>query len=236
MLDKYKGVIMKNTIKLTITFTILMILTGCATTRGVIDINENVSINPTEGQSIKFVRVTDKRKFQIDPRQADIPSLKNDEINDTNITSRAIARKRGGFGMALGDILLPEGKTVMDVVENRLSNGFKENGYRVLTTGDTGYASATPVEIDIEKFWGWFSPGFWSIGINFQTSIIVTAPVSGFESGVEFNSEVQERFQTASGSNWLTVINMSLDELNNDIQKEIQAIHASNKLKQKSAQ
>ena len=206
----------------------LVVATGCATNRGIIDITDEVSVNPDKGQAIKFVRVTDKRDFQLEPPQADIPSLKNGEIDDPAITERAIARKRNTYGKALGDILLPEGRTVMDVVENRLSEGFRENGYKVLTGKDDGYDNAIPIEVDIQNFWGWFSPGFWSLGINFKTSIVVTAPVNGFSEGVEFDSEVQKRFQTASGSNWQTVINLSLAELNKDIKAEITDIKASN--------
>ena len=76
--------------------------------------------NPSTGDAIKFVRVSDLRQFQIDPPQPDISSLMNDEIDDPLITSRAIARKRNSYGMALGDILLPEGKTVMKLVEAAL--------------------------------------------------------------------------------------------------------------------
>jgi len=120
----------------------------------------------------------------------------------------------------------------MDVVENRLSVGFRENGYKVLSKADEGYDVAIPIEVDINNFWGWFSPGFWSIGINFKTSIRVTAPVNEFSEGVELDSEVQERFQTASGRNWQKVINLSLAELNDDIEAEIKRIKASNKASQ----
>ena len=208
-------------IKAAFLIAVLIILSGCATSRGVIDVEEEALINPDNGFAFKFVRVTDKRDFQVSPRQADIPSLKNNEIDDDSITSRAIARKRNTYGKALGDILLPEGKTVMSIVENRLANGLLENGYRILYPEDAGYDSATPVEVDIKKFWGWFSPGFWSIGINFQTSILVIAPVNGLESGVVFESEVQERFQVASGSNWEKVINSSLRELSKEIQRAL---------------
>ena len=60
----------------------LAILSGCATSRGIIDVQEDVSGNPTAGVALKISRVTDARKFEIDPKQADIPSLKNDEINN----------------------------------------------------------------------------------------------------------------------------------------------------------
>lgn len=223
---------MRTIVKSLLVAIAVLITTGCATNRGVIDISNEISVNPEEGQAVKFVRVTDKRKFELKPPQANIPSLKNGEINESSITERAIARKRNTYGKALGDILLPEGKTVMDVVENRLSVGFRQNGYKVLSKGDEGYDVAIPIEVDINNFWGWFSPGFWSIGINFKTSIIVTAPVDEFSKGIEFDSEVQERFQTGSGGNWQKVINLSLAELNDDIETEIRRIEASNKASQ----
>ncbi|MDA7618184.1 hypothetical protein N8703_02670 [Verrucomicrobia bacterium] len=104
--------------------------------------------------------VTDKREFQLKPPPANIPSLKNGEIEDSSIPERAIARKPNSYGKALGDILLPEGKTVMDVVENCLSMGFKENGYKVFSKGDEGYDAAIPIEVDINNFWVGLAPAF----------------------------------------------------------------------------
>ncbi len=220
---------MKNVVKPLLVLLAIFITAGCSTSRGIIDISKETSANPQQGQAVKFVRMTDKRVFKLNPRQADIPSLKNGEIKDISITERAIARKRNGYGKALGDILLPEGKTVMDVVENRLSTGFRKNGYKVLNEGDEGYDVAVPIEVDINQFWGWFSPGFWSIGLNFKTSIIVTAPVAEFSKGVEFDSAVEERYQAATTNNWQEVINLSLAELNADIAAEIEKIKLANK-------
>ena len=199
----------------------LAVFSGCATSRGVIDVQEEVVANPETGVAVKFSRVTDVRRFEINPRQADIPSLKNNEIDDPAITSRAIARKRNGYGKALGDILLPEGRTVAGLVEGSLTKGLRENGYRVLTVGDEGFEDAVPIEVDIEKFWGWFSPGFWSIGINFETLLRLTGPAGPFVDGEEFDSKVERKFQTAGTGNWQTTIRASLDELNRDIAEDI---------------
>jgi len=200
---------------------VLAVFSGCATSRGVIDVQEEVSVNPETGVAVKFVRVTDVRQFEIDPPQADIPSLKNDEIDDPAITSRAIARKRNGYGKALGDILLPEGSTVTGLVESSLTKGLRENGYQVLTAGDEGFEDAAPIEVDIEKFWGWFNPGFWSIAINFETLLRLTGPTGPFVDGEEFDSKVMKKFQTAGTGNWQTTIRASLDELNRDIAEDI---------------
>ena len=151
---------MKTMQRSLILLAIAILVSGCATTRGVLEIEAEESVNPESGQAVKIVQVVDSREFQIAPPQPDIPSLKNDEINDPAITSRAIARKRNTFGKAMGDILLPEGQTIMDLVSSSLAKGLRENGFRVLEESDAEYAVAAPIEVDIEKFWGWFQPGF----------------------------------------------------------------------------
>ena len=202
-------------------FAMLVVVSGCATSRGVLDITQEETVNPVSGEAIKFVRVSDNRQFQVDPPQPDIPSLKNDEINDPAITSRAIARKRNTFGKALGDILLPEDETVAGLVENSLARGFRENGYRVVGPDDPDFDEAIPVEVDIEKFWGWFNPGFWEIKLKYETVLRISGPVASFVDGKEFDSQSVMGFQTASGGNWLTLINANLDALNKDIAADL---------------
>jgi len=212
---------MNKTLRNLLVPAILVVVSGCATNRGVLDVTYEETANPVNGEAIKFVRVSDNRQFQIDPPQPDIPSLKNDEINDPAITSRAIARKRNGFGQALGDILLPEDETVAGLVESSLSRGFRENGYRVVGPGDPDFDDAIPVEVDIEKFWGWFNPGFWSITLKYETVLLVSGPVGSFVNGKVFDSHVELGFQTASGGNWLKTINANLDALNKDIAADL---------------
>ena len=156
----------------------------------------------------------DLREFQINPRQADIPSLKNNEINDPSITSRAIARKRNSFGKAMGDILLPEDQTVMDLVADSLTRALRENGYRVLGESDPDFAAAAPLEVAIDRFWGWFQPGFWQLKLHFSTAIQVKGPIDPFANGMTFASDVAKDFQVANTSNWRETIEASLDELN----------------------
>jgi hypothetical protein len=199
----------------------LVVVSGCATSRGVLDITQEETANPVSGEAIKLVRVSDNRQFQIDPPEPDIPSLKNDEIDDPAITSRAIARKRNTFGQALGDILLPEDETVAGLVESSLTRGFRENGYRVVGPDDSDFDEAIPVEVDIEKFWGWFNPGFWEIKLKYETVIRISGPVGSFVDGKEFESQIELGFQTASGGNWLKLIDATLDALNKDIATEL---------------
>jgi len=45
----------------------MIVAAGCATSRGVLDVPQKVSVNPESGEALKFVRVSDNRQFQIDP-------------------------------------------------------------------------------------------------------------------------------------------------------------------------
>lgn len=202
----------------------IILVTGCATNRGVLDITTEPSVAAAStGHKgvIKFASVIDKREFQINPRQANIPSLKDNKINDSYITERAIARKRNGYGKALGDIVLPDGATVPQLVEQLLTHEFTRHGYHVAKPGDQEYEQAIPFDVEVNKFWGWFNPGFWSISISFETDVLVLAPVDPFVEGQRFSSYMQKNYQVASGKNWKEVIDLSLEALEHDVRKKV---------------
>jgi hypothetical protein len=118
---------------------------------------------------VTIVRVTDRRIFQASPSIPSIPSLGNpEEISNRAITSRAIARKRGGFGNALADILLPERRTVEQVVREAATKALREKGYGVVEPTSPETAKALPLELDIQQFWMWMTPGFWTISLEYE--------------------------------------------------------------------
>lgn len=208
---------MKNILRSATILFLALIATGCATTRGVMEVVTAETSNPDSGTAVRIASVVDSRTFQIAPPRPDIPSLKGGEIHDPAITSRAIARKRNTFGKALGDILLPEGQTVMDLVATSVTNGLREGGYRVLSESDPGYAEAVPLDVDIQRFWGWFQPGFWQLKLHYVARISVRGPVKPFTHGVIFESNVERGYQVASEGNWRETIDANLDELNRKI-------------------
>ena len=220
--------IMKRSSWSVLLIVVAFVVSGCATTRGVLEVAEEESVNPDSGQAVKIVQVVDTREFQIDPPQPDIPSLKNNEVNDPAITSRAIARKRNSFGAAMGDILLPEGQTVMGLVSSSLAKGLRENGFRVVSESDPDFASAAPLEVEIAKFWGWFQPGFWQLKLHYVTAITVTGPVAIFTDSEAFSSDVELGFQVASSSNWTETIDASLAALNQEISARLAEYRRTN--------
>lgn len=149
----------------------VIMISGCAVNRGELALEAPTVANPERGQPVKIVEVTDNRVFAINPPKPSTPSLKNDEIDDPSITKRAIARKRGGWGQALGDILLPEGETVEELTATALATALKEKGYRVVPEGDPAHATALPLRASINQFWGWFTPGFWAVKLEYRADV-----------------------------------------------------------------
>jgi hypothetical protein len=132
-----------------------MLATGCALDRSVIDISAGaLPANPGgDAPAVRIVEVLDQRPFSVDPPKPDMPSLmNNEEMKSKAITSRAVARKRNTYGAALGDVLLPPGRTVEQLTTEALTTSLREAGYRVLSPGDAGYADAKPLKATIQQF------------------------------------------------------------------------------------
>jgi hypothetical protein len=73
--------------------------------------------------------------FTVAPPSADIASLDPAEDSSDASKARAIGRKKNGYGKALGDVVLPEGKTVSGLAESALTTGFQPGGIRCREAG-----------------------------------------------------------------------------------------------------
>lgn len=198
---------------------LILAISGCATTRGILDVRSDTGVNPASGQAVKITSVTDSRKFEISPGSASIPSLKGDEIANKAITSRAIARKRNSYGKALGDILLPEGRTVNMLVSDAVTRAFRESGYRVLTRSDPGYDSAKPVGVDIQQFWAWMTPGFWAISLEFETRLKIGG--DNRASGKTVRGYIRKKSGAAGSGTWMETVNAGIEDLVTNLKKEL---------------
>ena len=186
---------------------------GCATSRGEVNLRVLPTANPTSGAPVKIAQVNDRRAFQVNPRDPSIPSLMDDEINNTAITGRAIARKRGGFGKAFGDILLPEGQTVPMLVGEALTRAFRESGYRVLQPGDSGYGEASAITADIGQFWAWFTPGFWAITLEFRAEVRIQGDIGPLQKGGSVQGSARESGMAATSDAWKSVVDQGVEDL-----------------------
>ncbi|HAY50028.1 hypothetical protein [Thalassospira sp.] len=202
-------------------------LGACATSRSVVQIEEPDTIeNPTEGVEVRILEVNDKRQFEIDPPRPDIPSLANDEIDDDAITARAYARKRNTYGMALGDVLIPEGKTVADAIAKTVENGFQAAGYRVLTPVDPNYDKAADVKVDIAEFWSWFEPGFWQVTVHNRSDITITTDAEIAPEPIKVTEHYRENMQMVLDSDWQASAIKALKQVRETITEQLQKLSA----------
>jgi hypothetical protein len=191
-----------------------VLLTGCAAGRTVVPAGIDAGTNPSQGEPVRVEEVRDARDFSAAPPNPNMPSLMNaGEIQQPAITRRAIARKRGGFGNALGDVLLPEGQSVSQLVGDAVARAFRVSGYRVVVPGDADYGRAVPVQVRVDKFWSWFTPGFTSVALEFQGAIHLRGALPAIREGRTVTAEVEERMQAVFESDWQAIVNKGLDEL-----------------------
>lgn len=173
-----KYVPQKITMVFLLAFTVLA--AGCATSR-----SEVTLASPDKGgyqvtkRTVVLVRsVKDERVFEEAPSDPKIPSLGHEGTSNASadIKARAFARKRNGFGKALGEVLLDKNQTVSSVVSDNVVAAFRQAGFR--TTTDPREAGASPLVVDvhIKQLWAWVVPGFWSIGLyaNITTDLNTT--------------------------------------------------------------
>ncbi len=210
---------MKN--KILMGLVLIGLTSGCATNRGFIDVRVPYARCAKSGAMVKITEVNDLRKFELTPSVPSIPSLKDGQINNSSITSRAIARKRNGYGRALGDILLPAGRTVEDLVREITAKALMEQGYVVLKEGVAGYQEAVPVEVDIHQFWAWVNPGFWSIRLDFEAIVAVNNGEIFISPDKKIRGYVGVKTQAAGTKAWTKTFERGIAELGEQIKKNV---------------
>ena len=188
------------------------VLTGCATSRSEVKLGGSDTANyaVTKSKVILIRSVTDERAFEQAPSDSSTPSLGGEGSNlaSAETKARAIGRKRGGFGKALGDVLLENGQTVAGVVRENLTKALKQAGYR--TTSNAAEAGSSPMIIDvrIKQFWAWVQPGFWAMTLN--RNITTNLEISGGASPTVVSVHEQDSRQMVTDSAWIEIVDRAL--------------------------
>lgn len=188
-------------------------VTGCAVGRGTVDVSAPQGTNPATGKYVRIDSVQDKRTFVVAPRSADIASLDPDQDSSDASKARAIGRKRNTYGKALGDVVLPEGKTVSGLVENALTTGFQQAGYVVVKQGDPNFANAVPVTAQVDDFWAWVQPGFWSITTHHKSEVELSGDVGALHGAKTVKTNVSESKQVVASSDWREIVEKGLSAI-----------------------
>jgi|OpeIllAssembly_1097287.scaffolds.fasta_scaffold03838_4 hypothetical protein len=197
------------------------LFSGCATTTSTVDVQHAQAPAVAAKGFAKITEVRDIRRFEAAPKEPSTPSLENaQELKNAAITSRAIARKRGGYGMAFANVLLPEGRTVELVVREAVAKALIEQGYEVVDAKSPQYEKALPMQVDIDQFWAWFTPGFWQVTVEFRGLLLVKAEglTGRKEDIVRGNAEVKG--MAVTDSEWKEVVVAGV----NDLTKNLKAV------------
>lgn len=155
------------------------------------------------------------------PPSPDIPSLGQGGISNhnTELRSRAIGRKRNGYGKALGDVFLDEDNSVHDLVKNILTIVLSEYGYKTYDINSNYPSDAVIIDITINKFWSWIDIGFWSIGIEAEidTDAIIT---HNDNKTTSISARTSKRVMAATDAAWKETIDLVLQDYKSNAEKE----------------
>ena len=182
----------------------LLSLAACATSRSHITLDVPASGTATTGdKAAVIVGVNDLREFQANPRDPSIPSLKKgaDYALDAEGRKSAIARKRNGYGKAIGDIQLQPPQTVVSITRQLVADGLRQRGYRVLDESAGVPDDALRVDVDIREFWAWLTPGFWTVSMESRLKVLLK--FSGAHTGeAEVAAYGKKNAPTGREDNW----------------------------------
>jgi uncharacterized lipoprotein YajG len=202
----------KIKLSILVVFISVLFLSGCATSRSIIEVPLPASgeFSKSNGKEIFINTLTDKRVFEVKPREPSTPSLDPDEKQGDDIKLRAIARKRNGYGMGLGDILLPEGKTVESLMSTVVRQAFVENGYTVLSKKGQITDNTYIVDIEVNKLWSWMNPGFLAITLSSEIATDIIIKYKDNSDKKSISVKISDNFQTGAEGNWLEVMQRAL--------------------------
>jgi len=179
---------------------LLMFLTGCVVGRRIVELPiPDVPDKAIKDGEIFIASIEDNRVFRNKPADPSMPSIDGD-VN--SLTSREkglmIGRQRSTYGMAMGDISLPSDDSVVKRTRYLLEKGLRSRGYSIASDSSApNSASAT-----IDKFWAWFSPGFWSISFEARVYCTIKLTNSDGSSTIVVKGYGINKGQVASNANW----------------------------------
>ena len=193
-------------------------VSACAVSRSEVAVPIQTAKQPEAGTVVVLTTPVDARKFEAAPQSPSIPSLKiAEQINDPQITSRALGRKRNGYGMAMGDVLLNPPQTASTLVGDAVKAGLRDAGYRVLDASDSAGANAPRVNVRIEEFWTWITPGFGQIKLDNVTNLSLDSTLPNLSSGAKVNVHETKGYFAITESEWAPFIDSALAKVREQV-------------------
>ncbi len=196
---------------------VIFILNGCAAGTRNIELNSPSYSNEVSASgNIIIGNIQDKRVFEAAPKSPSTPSVDGDLAKTSKETlSTLIGRQRNGYGMAMGDIVLPNGDTVQEVTRKLLTTALESRGYNVVDNKTDAYN----LTVDVNKFWAWFSPGMFSVSFEADIQCTVHFDNGTTKRSLDVSGYGVNKGQVASNANWQLAYERAFQDLLKNLDK-----------------
>lgn len=190
----------KGLLNLMLILPILALLSGCVVGRRTVDLTvPNPAMTSLNKGEVYIAGIEDHRIFQNKPPLPSIPSIDGDVGQmSTSEQSLMIGRQRNGYGMAMGDIALPEGESVEVKMRKLIESGLSSKGYTISGQPDSGY----DFDAEIIAFWAWFTPGMFAVSFEAEVVCDIKIHGQGADKEMRVKGYGKNTGQIASDANW----------------------------------
>jgi hypothetical protein len=172
---------------------------------------------PSNGRSVIVRTATDDRVFANESNDVRVPTLDPNGTKQPDVKGRAFARKRNGYGMALGDVLMEPGQSVAGQVKITLEAALRQAGYTVVPDGAPpaalgAKAPSQPLVVtaSVKTFWAWAEVSFTSIAVKSRIETQLTVTGAKTQPG-PIVAEAQEAHMAVGNEVWGSVVQKALD-------------------------
>ncbi len=211
---------------------------NCAMNRSILDLRGDTAYIEAGNRPVYISEIEDQRIFVSDrvlkenkkgavDHGYESHSLGFGDKSDPALRERAIARKRNGMGEYCGDILLPEGHSVKELVRDVAIDALHQKGYRIVDFVPDN-SSALPFKIIINHFWGSFLPEM-RPKIVFTAKLTMVSPILiHSDDNVAFTQYTKKMgvFELASTKTWKQTMLQGMDDLSKQITLKLKAAEA----------
>lgn len=192
---------------------------GCVMGRRTVDLSiPHAASYPAAQGAVTIGKIEDKRVFANKPGDPSTPSIDGD-VTQMDAATKAvmIGRQRNGYGHAMGDIGLPQGRSVEVLTRELLTESLNRSGYSV------GKASDKTVDAEINEFWAWFTPGMFSVSFESRVYCTLTVKRKSDAKTVVIRGYGINKGQVASDANWQLAYQRAFEDFLSKSSAELKA-------------
>ena len=185
--------------------------TACVTGRREFEllVPTSVAVPAASKGTVSLGPFRDERPFQNKPRDPSVPSINGDVTTASpELLATLIGRQRNSYGMAMGDIALPDGQTIEATVRALLEEALRRRSYSVVAAGQ----SADALNVRIDEFWAWCKPGFAFVTFEAEVRTTLSGTLAGRPLALSVEGHGINKGQSGSDANWQLAYKRTFDD------------------------